>query len=47
MGTSIAVTVAPFTITLVPTLKASGWPLTAVALMQSVTSAAGTAPAST
>ena len=45
--TSAVVTVAPLTMTLSPTVKASGCPLTAFAVMQSVTLAAGTSPATT
>ena len=41
VGTSAAVTVAPFTTTVSLTVKLSGWPLTVVADMQSVTLAAG------
>ena len=45
--TSVAVTVAPFTMTVAPTSNERAWPLTVCALMQSVTSAAGTEAATT
>ena len=41
--TSAKTTFAPLTMTPSPTVNASGWPLTAVAVMQSVTAEAGTA----
>ena len=41
--TSAEVTVAPFTMTLSPTVNESGCPFTAVAVMHSVTAEAGTA----
>ena len=47
VATSVAVTVAPFTLTLSPTVKESGFPFTVLADMQSVTFAAGTSPATT
>ena len=48
VATSVAVTLAPFTITPeVPTVKDSGLPLTVFAERQSVTFAAGTSPAKT
>ena len=48
VGTSVAVTFASLTITpLAPTVKESGFPLTAVADKHSVTFAAGTSPAMT
>ena len=47
VATSVAVTVAPLTMTEDPTVNESGFPLTAVADIQSVTLAAGTSPATT
>ena len=48
VGTSVAVTLASLTITpLTPTVKESGFPLTAVADRHSVTFSAGTSPAIT
>ena len=44
---SVAVTVAPLTITVPPTVKDRGLPFTVDADIQSVTFAAGTAPATT
>ena len=47
VATSAVITVASLTMTLSPTVKAKGCPLTEFALMQSVTLAAGTSPATT
>ena len=47
VATSVAVTVAPFTITVDPTVKDNGFPLTVAADIQSVTLAAGTSPDTT
>ena len=47
VATSATLTLASLTITPPATVKDSGWPLIAVALMHSDTLAAGTAPATT
>ena len=47
VATSAVTTVAPLTMTLSPTVKESGFPLTVGADIQSVTFAAGTSPLST
>ena len=47
VATSVAVTVAPLTMTEDPTVNERGFPFTAVADIQSVTLAAGTSPATT
>ena len=47
VGTSVAVTLAPLTITLSPTVNDNGFPLIVVAERQSVTADAGTSPSRT